>query len=188
MQAEEGFEESAHLGTRHFAMLRGAAREAHHVRRYAKKGGRDEERVTYSSNVACPLFAHRNPAMMGLTWRALIGSKGVLAVEYRHFSWRKWCMQTVVWIIRLFIVLVLVWFAVKNAQVVTIHGLPEQSWQAPLVFILLVVFVAGVLIGLLAWVPTVVRQRREIGRLKRSAPQQPAPSLPIPASEPPHGI
>jgi uncharacterized integral membrane protein len=81
---------------------------------------------------------------------------------------------------------VLVWFAVKNAQVITIYGLPNQEWQAPLVFILLIVFVAGMLIGLLAWVPTVVRQRREIGRLKKAA----ANPLPTPPAtiEPPHGI
>jgi hypothetical protein len=36
------------------------------------------------------------------------------------------------------------------------------------VFVLLVAFVAGTVIGLLAWVPTIVRQRREIGRLKRA--------------------
>ncbi|MGZ5082041.1 MAG: LapA family protein [Usitatibacter sp.] len=81
-------------------------------------------------------------------------------------------MQTVVWIIRLCVVLVIVWFAVKNSQEVPIKGLPGQQWEAPLVFILLVVFVAGVLIGLLAWVQTVVRQRREIGRLRKSAAQQ----------------
>jgi len=97
-------------------------------------------------------------------------------------------MQTVVWILRFVIVVVLVWFAVKNAQVVTIYGLPDQQWQAPLVFILLIVFVAGMVIGLLAWVPTVVRQRREIGRLKKAA------TVPVPStgavvpSEPPHGI
>ena len=51
-------------------------------------------------------------------------------------------MQTLVWIVRLVIVLVLVWFAVKNAQDVTLTGLPGQTWQAPLVFVLLVVFVA----------------------------------------------
>ncbi|HEX4781017.1 MAG TPA: LapA family protein [Usitatibacter sp.] len=77
-------------------------------------------------------------------------------------------MQTLVWIARLAIVLVLVWFAVKNAQDVTLHGLPGQQWEAPLVFVLLAVFVGGMVIGLLAWVPTVVRQRREIGRLKRT--------------------
>ena len=83
-------------------------------------------------------------------------------------------MQALVWILRLFIVLVLLWFAVKNAQQIDINGLPGQVWQAPLVFVLLVVFVAGVIIGLLAWVPTVIRQRREIGRLKRAAAQQAA--------------
>ncbi|MGZ5035883.1 MAG: LapA family protein [Usitatibacter sp.] len=94
-------------------------------------------------------------------------------------------MQTVVWIIRLCVVLVIVWFAVKNSQEVPIKGLPGQQWEAPLVFILLVVFVAGVLIGLLAWVPTVVRQRREIGRMRKSiASPPPAPA----AEEPPHGI
>jgi len=95
-------------------------------------------------------------------------------------------MQSVVWILRFVIVVVLVWFAVKNAQVVTIYGLPSQEWQAPLVFILLIVFVAGMIIGLLAWVPTVVRQRREIGRLKKAA-AAPVPSAP-PAAEPPHGV
>ena len=36
-------------------------------------------------------------------------------------------MQAVVWIVRLAIVVVLVWFAVKNAQVITIYGLPNQT-------------------------------------------------------------
>jgi len=101
-------------------------------------------------------------------------------------------MQTLVWIARLLIVMVLVWFAVKNAQDVTLTGLPGQAWQAPLVFVLLTVFVAGVVIGLLAWVPTVVRQRREIGRLKKvaaaSAVAAAAASSAPAGGEPPHGI
>ena len=97
-------------------------------------------------------------------------------------------MQTVVWIVRLAIVLVLVWFAVKNSQDVTLTGLPGQTWQAPLVFVLLTVFVAGVVIGLLAWVPTVVRQRRELGRLRRVSAAVPAAALPAGEDEPPHGI
>jgi uncharacterized integral membrane protein len=98
-------------------------------------------------------------------------------------------MQTVVWVIRLCIVLVIVWFAVKNAQDVKINGLPGQIWEAPLVFILLITFVAGVLIGLLAWVPTVVRQRREVGRLRKSlAAQTAATPATAPAIDPPHGI
>jgi uncharacterized integral membrane protein len=101
-------------------------------------------------------------------------------------------MQTVVWIVRFLIVVILVWFAVKNSQDVSIKGLPGQSWEAPLIFVLLTVFVAGVVIGLLAWVPTVVRQRREIGRLKRAAALPPAPgaqpAVPVVTEDPPHGI
>ena len=80
-------------------------------------------------------------------------------------------MQAFVWILRFLIVLILVWFAVKNHDLVKVHGLPGQFWEAPLVFVMLVVFIGGVIIGLLAWIPTVVRQRREIARLKKSAAQ-----------------
>lgn len=99
-------------------------------------------------------------------------------------------MQVFVWILRFLVVVVLVWFAIKNTDPVTIHGLPTQSWQAPLVFALLIAFVGGVVIGLLAWVPTVVRQRRELGKLRRMLAQQPSASVPpAPAGdEPPHGI
>jgi uncharacterized integral membrane protein len=105
-------------------------------------------------------------------------------------------MQPIVWIVRFAIVIVLVWFAVKNAQVITLHGLPDQTLQAPLVFVLLVAFVAGTVIGLLAWIPTVVRQRREIARLKRAAERQaavaaitqgvppPVPAVPAPPRGP----
>ena len=79
-------------------------------------------------------------------------------------------MQALAWIVRIAVVLVLVWFASRNSQPVTLHGLPDQSWQAPLVFVVLVAFVTGVVIGLLAWLPTVVRQRREMGRLRKTAP------------------
>jgi len=98
-------------------------------------------------------------------------------------------MQTFVWVVRLVIVVVLVWFALKNTEAVTVYGLPYQQWQAPLVFVLLIAFVAGVVIGLLAWIPTVVRQRRELGKLRRNAAQQPVAIAPMPGeSEPPHGI
>jgi putative membrane protein len=97
-------------------------------------------------------------------------------------------MNTAVWILRIVIGIILVWFALKNAQPVKIFGIGEQWWEAPLVVMLLVVFVGGVLIGLLAWVPTVVRQRREIARLKKTAAPAPATMAPPPAIEPPHGI
>jgi putative membrane protein len=103
-------------------------------------------------------------------------------------------MQALIWILRLFIAAILIWFALKNSQQVEVFGLPGQVWQAPLVFVLLVVFVAGVVIGLLAWIPTVVRQRREVGRLRRAAEQQAAvaslvsPTEREPAGSEIHGI
>ena len=96
-------------------------------------------------------------------------------------------MQAFVWIFRLAVVLVLVWFAVRNAQIVTLNGFPDYSLQAPLVFVLLVAFVAGIVIGLLAWLPTVVRQRREIGRLARAAERAANMPLPPPGTDS-HGI
>jgi uncharacterized integral membrane protein len=127
----------------------------------------------------------------------LIGPFGCRPAPRRFFAFGQLLdddMQALAWIIRLAIVLVIVWFAVKNSQTVTLHGLPEQSWQAPLVFVVLVAFVAGVVIGLLAWLPTVVRQRREIGRLRKSsgavAPVPPASAPAYPADGPSdvHGV
>jgi len=105
-------------------------------------------------------------------------------------------MQPLVWIVRFLIVVLLVWFAVKNGQEIELFGLPGQSWKAPLVFVLLVTFVGGVVIGLLAWIPTVVRQRREIAKLRRDAatlasmptpPDSTSPRLPVPPSDL-HGV
>lgn len=97
--------------------------------------------------------------------------------------------------VRIAVLLVLVWFAVKNGQEVELFLLPGQSWKSPLIFVVLVAFVAGVAIGLTAWLPTVVRQRREIARLRKLpppvAPHGPAsqPAVPLPAaSQDIHGV
>lgn len=101
-------------------------------------------------------------------------------------------MQAIVWLIRLLIILVLLWFAIKNSDPVKLRGFLDQSWEAPLIFVLLVVFVSGVVIGLLAWIPTVVRQRRDIGRLRKAAAQAEAVAAIKPPVEPTgsdiHGI
>jgi putative membrane protein len=94
-------------------------------------------------------------------------------------------MQALAWIIRIFVVLVLVWFASKNSEVVTLYGLPGQTWQASIVAVALVAFVTGVVIGLLAWIPTFVRQRREMGRLRKRVKNAPAaPVAPVPPAVP----
>jgi putative membrane protein len=97
-------------------------------------------------------------------------------------------MRTAVLLLRTLILVILVWFAAKNSDPVKLKGFLDQSWDAPLAFVLLVVFVAGVVLGLLAWVPTVVRQRRELARLRKSLEQQPAAVIAPDAVGPPHGI
>ena len=99
------------------------------------------------------------------------------------------------WMVRLAVLAVLVWFAVKNGQEVELFLLPGQSWKYPLIFVVLVAFVAGVVIGLTAWLPTVVRQRRELTRLRKApppvAPPGPAsqPAIPAPgSSQDIHGV
>ncbi len=99
------------------------------------------------------------------------------------------------WLFRLAVLAVLVWFAVKNGQEVELFLLPGQSWKSPLIFVVLVAFVTGVLIGLTAWLPTVVRQRRELGRLRKVPPPAPPPgpatqpAIPAPgASQDIHGV
>jgi lipopolysaccharide assembly protein A len=92
-------------------------------------------------------------------------------------------MQAFAWIVRIAILLVLLWFAVRNGQEVELRGLPDQSWKAPLIFVVLVAFVSGVVIGLTAWLPTVVRQRREVSRLRKSQASPPvAAAAPAPAA------
>jgi lipopolysaccharide assembly protein A len=78
-------------------------------------------------------------------------------------------MRLVTWTIRLALFLLLLVFAVWNTEPVTLRFWFGQAWQAPLVFVLLAFFVAGALFGIAAVLGTTLRQRREIGRLRREA-------------------
>jgi uncharacterized integral membrane protein len=78
-------------------------------------------------------------------------------------------MRVVTWTIRLAVFLLLAAFAAKNADPVTLRFYFDLAFTAPLVVLLLGFFVAGALFGMLALVGTVLRQRRDIGALKRQA-------------------
>jgi len=71
------------------------------------------------------------------------------------------------WFIRVLLFLALLGFAVKNDQVVSLRYFFGYEWQTPFVVVLLLFFVAGAAVGLLAMLPSVLRHRREIARLKR---------------------
>jgi uncharacterized integral membrane protein len=81
-------------------------------------------------------------------------------------------MQILVWLIRILIVVLLVWFAAKNADPVTVRGYLDASVSAPLALILLAFFGGGLLLGLLASLMQVVKLKREVRKLNRALQQK----------------
>lgn len=75
-------------------------------------------------------------------------------------------MRYLVWLLRAALFLLLLGFAVKNDQPVVLRFFFGYEWQASLVVILLCFFTAGVLIGVLAMMGNMFRQRRELAALR----------------------
>ena len=71
-----------------------------------------------------------------------------------------------VWLL-LFILLLA--FAAKNTEPIALRFYFDLVWQAPLVLLLFAFFAAGALLGVVAVLGTLLRQRREILRLRRAA-------------------
>jgi len=93
-------------------------------------------------------------------------------------------MRIFTWAIRIALFVLLLTFAAKNTEPVTLRFYFDMVWQAPLVAVLLAFFTAGAALGLLAMLGTWFGQRREISRLRRNDPageRQPAPA----ATQPP---
>ena len=80
---------------------------------------------------------------------------------------------------RLAVFVLLVAFAAKNVEPVTLRFYFDLALQAPLVLVLFGFFAAGALFGILALVPTLLRQRREVSLLKRP-PTGPPVAFPPP--------
>ena len=76
-------------------------------------------------------------------------------------------MRYLSWLLRALLFIVLLGLAVKNDQPVTLRYFFGYEWQSSLVIVLLVFFAAGAAVGVLAMLTNVLRQRREITRLKR---------------------
>jgi len=71
------------------------------------------------------------------------------------------------WALRIVLFIILLGFAVKNDQPVTLRYFFGYEWQSSLVVVLLLFFSAGAVVGVLAMFTNVLQQRREIARLKR---------------------
>jgi putative membrane protein len=93
-------------------------------------------------------------------------------------------MRILTWAIRIALFAVLLAFAMKNSEPVTLRFYFDLAWRAPLVAVLLAFFAAGVALGLLAMLGTWISQRREIARLKRLGALGAESGAPV-ASQPP---
>ena len=71
----------------------------------------------------------------------------------------------------------LVAFAAKNADPVTLRFYFDLAVQTPLVVVLFAFFLAGALFGMLALLGTLLRQRREIARLKKQTDSREPPPV-----------
>jgi lipopolysaccharide assembly protein A len=80
-------------------------------------------------------------------------------------------MHILIWILRVLVVLLLVWFAAKNAELVTLNGF-GGALRAPLALVLLAFFGAGLLLGLLSALYSIFRLKREIRSLNRALQQK----------------
>ncbi len=75
-------------------------------------------------------------------------------------------------------------FAASNTEPATLRFWFGFAWQAPLVLLLLAFFAAGALLGVAASLGTLLRQRREILRLRREIRAK-AAARELPAAAPP---
>ncbi|MEZ0316656.1 MAG: lipopolysaccharide assembly LapA domain-containing protein [Methylophilaceae bacterium] len=63
--------------------------------------------------------------------------------------------------------ILLLGFALKNVEPVALHYYLGYAWQAPLSLMLLITFFFGIVVGVVACLPSVIRQRRDLLALKR---------------------
>ena len=108
-------------------------------------------------------------------------------------------MSVVRWLVGAALFLALLFLSLDNAEVVTLRFFRVATWQAPLVFVVFVTFVAGVAIGLAAGALRNARLKRQLKRMRRDAAREapaPAPHGAVPAKpsapssggQPPFGI
>ena len=89
-------------------------------------------------------------------------------------------MRYVLWILKFALFAFMLTFAVKNTDPVAIRYFLGHEWRAPLIFVLLIVFCMGAALGLLGALGHIMRQRREIGTLRRVRGAEPVREPPPP--------
>ena len=77
-------------------------------------------------------------------------------------------------------------FALNNQQDAVVHFFFGTTWQAPLVLVLLTVFVMGVAVGVMGMVPRWWKHRRVAKKI--TTPAETATPSSTPSVDPTHGI
>ena len=83
-------------------------------------------------------------------------------------------MKTFFWIAKLALFFIALTFALKNTDMVSVRYYLGLQWQAPLIFVILLVFCLGAAAGVFACLAHIVRLRREISRLRKKTAVAPA--------------
>ena len=76
-------------------------------------------------------------------------------------------MQILRWLVGTALFLALLFLSLQNSDLVTLKFYHWWSWQAPLIFIVLIAFAVGVGAGLVAGAMRNARLKRQVSRLER---------------------
>jgi len=99
-------------------------------------------------------------------------------------------MQIVRWIVGVVVFLALVFLSLQNAEQVQLRFFSLMTFEAPLIFVVLIAFASGVAAGLLAGAVKVARLKGQLNRLRRDhrrAGEPPAPHGAAPGTAPASG-
>lgn len=76
-------------------------------------------------------------------------------------------MRYLAWFVRILLFLLLLGFAVRNTEQVTLHYYFGYEWNAPLVLVLLLFFSLGAVIGVLSCLGKLFKLRRETSSYRK---------------------
>ena len=76
-------------------------------------------------------------------------------------------MRLLIWLLRVLVFLLLLVFLSRNSGVVDVRLFLDSVWSVPLSMLMLLFFAVGALLGVTATMATLLRQRRELTRLRQ---------------------
>ena len=82
------------------------------------------------------------------------------------------------WLLLSLLFVLLLLFAIRNTAPVRLRFFFDQGWDVPLILLLLLFFVIGVSLGVLASLERIFRQRRELLALRKSLTSPNEPTQP----------